>query len=155
MMMKVIGYSLVLSLILFTTSACESKNNKVVNDNSQVSMLNEQISALENDLSMLRKEVADAPEIEMDLEKIAAMSDEERMANEDVRINYVVKKDVIIHQLMNMVEEIKIQKNIANESNDSNLTMEYDKLLNRISEFQAELGVEQNHSDHSDHSEHH
>jgi flagellin-like hook-associated protein FlgL len=149
--MKVIGYSLVLSLILFTISACESKNNKVVNDNSQVSMLNEQISALENDLSMLRKEVADAPEIEMDLEKIAAMSDEERMANEDVRINYVVKKDVIIHQLMNMVEEIKIQKNIANESNDSNLAMEYDKLLSRISEFQAELGVEQNHSDHSEH----
>jgi len=149
--MKVIGYSLVLSVMLFTTSACESKNNKVVNDNSQVSMLNEQISALENDLSMLRKEVADAPEIEMDLEKIAVMSDEERMANEDVRINYVVKKDVIIHQLMNMVEEIKIQKNIANESNDSNLTMEYDKILSRISEFQTELGVEQNHSDHSEH----
>lgn len=145
--MKII-YGFFLASIFFVSIGCEDKkNNAKIENNSYNTMIESEFSRLKSDLQVLRKEIADAPEPEQDPEILASMTQEERMAIQDVQIMYIAKKEMLIHQTMALVEEINIEKNIASESKDFEAVAELEALLNSIFEFQKELQPAQENSE--------
>lgn len=138
--MKKITYSFFLVAIFFISVGCgDKKNNSAIENNSHTAIIESEFSRLKSELQILRKEMADAPEPEQDPEKLAAMTQEERMAIQDVLMIYTAKKQMLIQQTMDMVEEINIEKSIATDGEDLEALAELDALLNSIIEFQKEL----------------
>lgn len=138
--MKKITYSFFLGAIFFISVSCDDKkNNAEIENNSHTAIIESEFSRLKSELQVLRKEIADAPEPEQDPEKLAAMTQEERMAMQDVHMIYTAKKQMLIQQTLAMVEEITIEKSVASEAEDTEAIAELDALLNSIIEFQKEL----------------
>lgn len=138
--MKKLTYSFFLGVVFLISVSCDDKKNKAeIENNSHTAIIESEFSRLKGELQMLRKEMADAPEPEQDPEKLAAMTQEERMAMQDVHMIYTAKKQMLIQQTLAMVEEITIEKSVASEAEDTEAIAELDALLNSIIEFQKEL----------------
>jgi len=148
--MKKIKIYVLISLFFFVMNACDDKSKKQqIQNSSPKVMLESQYANLKNDLLALRKEIADAPEPVSDPEKLAAMSKEDRMAMQDLQSSYRVKKDMISHQVMIMIEEINIQKNIALEREESKKAEEIEIVLTKILESKQETEPTQSNSQHA------
>lgn len=147
--MKQVIYGMALVLTFFLISACDQKSNtKSTEDHSETAMIESQLSRLKVDLQTLRKEIANAPEPEYDPEKLAAMTEEERLAMQDIQISYMVKKQMLAQQAMSMIEEVNIEKNNAIEHKEIETVKELDALLSSILEFQKELDPVQENTSH-------